>query len=74
MISVLTVDVKYWRQAQALLVHSPIRLVVLQLAEKRVSVAQRFHYFFHHVEFRHRSLEKLGIASNILLAVSCRYI
>lgn len=67
----LTVYVEDRRQAKAQLVYRPVRLVVLELAEKRVGVAKRFYYFFHHVPFRHRTLKELGVASNVLLAVTC---
>lgn len=66
----LTVDVEDRRQAQAQLVYRTIRLVILELAEQRVGVAQRFHYLFDHVPLRHRTLKELGIASNVLLAVT----
>lgn len=66
----LTVHVEDRREAQAQLVYRPIRLVVLEFAEKRVGVAQRFHYFFHHVSLRHGALKELGVTPNVLFAVT----
>lgn len=66
----LTFHVEHGRQAQALLVHGTVGLVVLQLAEKRVGVAQGFHNLLDHVTLRHWSLKKLGVTSDIFFAVS----
>ena len=55
----LTIHVEDGRQAQALLVRTPVGLVVGQLTEEGVGVTQGFHDFFHHIELGLRALEEL---------------